>query len=97
MLIVKQKAGKDVSIQDLRNAIPDYCFKPSLMKSFFYLFRDLAMASGLMLAAFNFIPLIQSPLLRYSVWALYGWLQGLIMTGIWVGLVATIFHVSSTQ
>ena len=67
------------------------------MKSFFYLFRDLALAAGLMTAAFNWIPLIQSPLLRYSVWALYGWVQGLIMTGIWVSPVTTIVHVSSTH
>ena len=50
-----------------------------------------------MIAAFNFIPLIQNPLIRYSVWALYGWVQGLVMTGIWVSLVTTIFHVSSPQ
>ena len=48
-----------------------------------------------MIAAFNFIPLVQNPLIRYSVWALYGWVQGLVMTGIWVSLVITIFHVSS--
>lgn len=86
---MKKKVGKNVSVQDLRNAVPDYCFKPLLMKSCFYLIRDLALASGLMIAAFNLIPLIQSPLLRYSVWALYGWVQGLVMTGIWVSHVMT--------
>ncbi|KAL9123710.1 MAG: hypothetical protein Q9217_006886 [Psora testacea] len=78
------KVSNNINVQDLRNAIPAYCFKPTLAKSFFYLFRDLILVSGLMTAAFKFIPLIENPLLRYSTWGLYGWVQGLAMTGIWV-------------
>ena len=40
-----------------------------------------------MTAAFKFVPLIENPLLRYGTWALYGWLQGLAMTGVWVSRI----------
>ncbi len=81
----------------MRNAIPDYCFKPSLTKSFFYLFRDLALVSGLMTAAFKFIPLMENAWLRYLTWALYGWVQGLAMTGIWVSRVSLLDRTHRTQ
>lgn len=86
---IKQVGKNNVSIQDLRNAIPAHCFKPTLVKSFFYLFRDLALVAGLVTAAVKFIPLIESPLLLYPVWALYGWAQGLVCTGLWVSGGAT--------
>ena len=46
--------------------------------------RDLLLAVVLVGAAFICIPQIPHKGLRYAAWALYGYVQGLVMTGIWV-------------
>lgn len=81
--------GKDkakVTVQDLRNAVPEHCFKPSYTKSLGYLVRDLVISGTLILAALYLIPLMENPWARYAAWAGYGYVQGLAFTGLWVSV-----------
>ena len=49
-----------------------------------YLVRDLIMAGSLGWAAVTFIPTIPDSNLRALAWIVYGFLQGLVCTGIWI-------------
>ncbi|KAK5655726.1 hypothetical protein OQA88_5263 [Cercophora sp. LCS_1] len=71
-------------IQTIRDAIPPHCFRPSVIRSMAYLVRDSLMIAGLAWAALRYIPAIESTPLRYTAWAAYGYLQGLICTGLWI-------------
>lgn len=74
-------------MDDLRRAVPDYCFTPSLFWSCFYLLRDLAY-TGILLTALH--QLLQtsavqnSSLLYYLTVNVYGVCQGIVWTGLWV-------------
>ncbi|CRK18105.1 hypothetical protein BN1708_012236 [Verticillium longisporum] len=71
-------------IQTIRNTIPAHCFEPSLWTSFYYVFRDLSMVTGLVWAALTFIPTIPNAYLRFAAWMAYGFVQGLVCTGVWI-------------
>jgi omega-6 fatty acid desaturase (delta-12 desaturase) len=71
-------------IQTIRDAIPAHCFAPSTWVSMGYVVRDLAMAAALGWAALTFIPQIESSLWRTAAWIVYGYVQGLVCTGIWI-------------
>lgn len=71
-------------IKTIKDAIPAHCFQPSLVTSYYYVFRDLTMVSALVWAALTFIPSIPDPYLRVTAWMVYGFVQGLICTGIWI-------------
>ncbi|KAF4781460.1 fatty acid desaturase [Colletotrichum scovillei] len=71
-------------IQTIRDAIPAHCFEPSLVTSYYYVVRDLTMVAGLVWAALTYIPGIQDPILRATAWMVYGFVQGLICTGVWI-------------
>lgn len=71
-------------IQTIRNTIPAHCFQPSLWTSFYYVFRDLTMVAGLVWAALTYIPQIQEPYTRFAAWMVYGFVQGLVCTGVWI-------------
>lgn len=73
-----------MGIAELRAAIPAYCFKPSYFISFYYLAKDILIASGLLYLALTYIPLLSDPTLRIPAYLLYGFVQGLIFTGLWV-------------
>lgn len=73
-----------VTVDDLRKEIPPHCFRPSYSTSFAYLCRDFMVAGALFYSAWAFIPHIEYQLARYAGWALYGYIQGLAWTGIWV-------------
>lgn len=49
-----------------------------------YLVRDVIMAGSLGWAAVTYIPSIPDATLRAAAWILYGFLQGLVCTGIWI-------------
>ncbi|EAQ88866.1 hypothetical protein CHGG_05485 [Chaetomium globosum CBS 148.51] len=71
-------------IQTIRDAIPAHCFVPSTWRSLGYVFRDVSMAAALGWAAFTYISQIEDFTWRTAVWIVYGYLQGLVCTGIWI-------------
>ncbi|KAF5677361.1 omega-6 fatty acid desaturase (delta-12 desaturase) [Fusarium heterosporum] len=71
-------------IKTIKDAIPAHCFQPSLLRSYSYVFRDFAVVSTLVWAALTYIPNIPDPTLRVAAWMVYGFIQGLFCTGIWI-------------
>lgn len=71
------------SVQQLRDAIPKHCFQSDLPTSLYYVGRDIAFASTLAALALM-IPSLESAWLRGFLWVVYGFLQGLVFTGIWI-------------
>ncbi|KAH6689737.1 fatty acid desaturase [Plectosphaerella plurivora] len=71
-------------IQTIRNAIPAHCFQPSLWTSYYYVVRDLTIVSGLVWGALTYIPSIPDPTYRLAAWMAYGFVQGLVCTGVWI-------------
>jgi len=71
-------------IQTIRDAIPPHCFEPPVFRSLGYVVRDLTLAFSLGWAAFTYIPQIQDSIWRGAAWAVYGYLQGLVLTGVWI-------------
>ncbi|KAJ3963185.1 hypothetical protein N0V92_000009 [Colletotrichum tropicale] len=71
-------------IQTIRDTIPAHCFEPSLWTSFYYVFRDYSMVAALVWAALTYIPAIQDPIVRGAAWMIYGFVQGLVCTGVWI-------------
>lgn len=67
----------------MRAAIPNTCFRPSLVLSLSYLARDLCYASALIYAT-TYIEILPSTALRCLAWAFYGFLQGCVGTGLWI-------------
>jgi fatty acid desaturase len=49
-----------------------------------YVARDLAMTVGLVYGALTFIPQLPNVYYRTAAWALYGFVQGLVGTGLWI-------------
>ena len=82
-----QHLNGEISVRELRNAIPDYCFQPSLFWSTFYLARDLTY-SGILLGSLYYLLhteiVSNSSLAYYSVVSVYGFCQGIVWTGLWV-------------
>ncbi|KAF2165390.1 hypothetical protein M409DRAFT_67238 [Zasmidium cellare ATCC 36951] len=73
-----------ISLRELRRAIPHHCFRPSNICSLKYVFCDLILAISLGWLASTLIPHQPTFPLRCISWMLYGYLQGLILTGIWI-------------
>lgn len=73
-----------VTIRDLRNAIPDHCFKPSTLRSFKHVAIHSTLASALAFVAYTCIPAVPFAPLRWALWAAYAYVQGLVFTGIWI-------------
>lgn len=71
------------TIDELRNAIPAKCFKRSTTTSLLYITRDCLCVAALFAIA-SYIPSIANSLLRDVSWAAYGFVQGLIFTGVWI-------------
>lgn len=71
-------------IKTIRDAIPAHCFESSTTHSMAYVVRDYAMAFALGWAALAYIPAIESTLLRTAAWIVYGYAQGLVLTGVWI-------------
>lgn len=82
---VKLAAGPQYpDIQTIRDAIPAHCFVPSTWRSLGYVARDVSMAAALGWAALTYIPGIENTYYRYAAWTVYGYLQGLVLTGVWI-------------
>lgn len=88
----------ELSMQDLLSAIPAHCFKRSTLHSSMYVVIDFVQVALLIYAASWIDPLTQDlhwellslsedatrSALRFALWSVYGFLQGLVFTGIWV-------------
>ncbi len=71
-------------INTLRQAIPKHCFEPPVLRSMSYLVRDALMIGALGWAAVRYIPAIEDTTLRVAAWIVYGYVQGLVCTGLWI-------------
>ncbi|KAI8670616.1 FA-desaturase domain-containing protein [Fusarium keratoplasticum] len=80
----QQQQPQFPDIKTIKDAIPAHCFQPSLFTSFYYVFRDFAMVATLVWAALTYIPAISDQRLRVAAWMVYGFVQGLVCTGVWI-------------
>ena len=71
------------TLKDLRAAIPAHCFERSAVKSLLYLGRDLLLVAAFGYAA-SFIDTLLPEAARYIAWPVYWYMQGLVLTGVWV-------------
>lgn len=76
----------DISVNSLRKAIPKSCFERSALRGIGYVARDLTLIFTTFYAFRNYITAanISSALLRSVLWSIYGFLNGLFATGLWV-------------
>ncbi|TPX46977.1 hypothetical protein SeLEV6574_g02907 [Synchytrium endobioticum] len=72
----------NLTIKEVRDAVPPHCFERSLLRSASYLIWDLAWIGILAVAATHIDRLPVA--FRYVFWPLYWYFQGAIMTGAWV-------------
>lgn len=70
-------------MQALKDAIPKECFESSLTTSLLYLARDIIYCAALIYAALH-IHLLPSLPMRVVAWAVYGFFQGCVGTGLWI-------------
>ncbi|PHT32968.1 Omega-6 fatty acid desaturase, endoplasmic reticulum [Capsicum baccatum] len=71
------------TIGDIKKAIPPHCFKRSLIRSFYYVVRDLSLVSVSYYIASTYFHLLPSPYC-YLAWVAYWIVQGCAFTGIWM-------------
>ena len=76
----------DFTIKQIRSAIPAHCFERSARRGFAYIGRDvLLLASTFYLFHHYVTPIhIHSITIRILLWTIYGFVQGLFATGLWV-------------
>ncbi|GER25922.1 fatty acid desaturase 2 [Striga asiatica] len=71
------------TVGDLKKAIPPHCFKRSIPRSFSYVALDLTIATILYHLATAYISILPNPL-PYLAWPAYWFVQGCVLTGVWV-------------
>lgn len=71
------------TLGQVKKAIPPHCFQRSVLRSFSYVIYDFAIAFALYYVATNYINLLPKPL-SYLAWPIYGFVQGCVLTGVWV-------------
>lgn len=76
----------DFSIKQIRDAIPAHCFERSAVRGFAYIARDILLLASTFYCWHTFVTPdnVPSPTLRFGLWAVYGFMQGLFATGLWV-------------
>jgi omega-6 fatty acid desaturase (delta-12 desaturase) len=74
----------DFTMNDILEAIPSECFDRSALKGLSYVARDIVLIVSIGLTAHYTIPLLPSTALRFVAWMVYGFVQGLVGTGVWV-------------
>ncbi|KAI9184009.1 hypothetical protein H9P43_003062 [Blastocladiella emersonii ATCC 22665] len=81
----------DMSIKELRDAIPAELFERSALKSMYYVVHDVALAAALFYGALHidaFAASLADPTAalaaKWALWAAYWVAQGVVCTGIWV-------------
>lgn len=77
---------QDFTVKQIRDAIPAYCFERSAIRGFYYLARDILLLAltFYLFHTYNTSRTIPSPSIRFGLWAVYGFVQGLFATGLWV-------------
>jgi omega-6 fatty acid desaturase (delta-12 desaturase) len=71
------------ALGQLKKAIPPHCFQRSILRSFSYVVYDLTIAFILYYVATNCIRLLPQSL-AYIAWPVYMYVQGCVLTGVWV-------------
>jgi omega-6 fatty acid desaturase (delta-12 desaturase) len=71
------------SLAQLRQTIPARCFQRSTLTSLSYVARDLTLVAAVATAA-CYIPSISLYWIRVLAWVAYGYIQGLLFTGVWI-------------
>lgn len=76
----------EYTIKQIRDAIPPACFDRSAIRSLSYVLRDLLLIASTYLLAVKYITpnLIPNFWLRSVLWSIYGFLNGIFGTGLWV-------------
>ncbi|OCL05886.1 hypothetical protein AOQ84DRAFT_390573, partial [Glonium stellatum] len=76
----------DYTIKDIRGAIPPECFNRSTIRGLGYVLRDLVLLSSTFYLFNTYATPAYVPwrVVRFALWSLYGFLNGLFGTGIWV-------------
>ncbi|KAH9971929.1 fatty acid desaturase-domain-containing protein [Lactifluus volemus] len=85
----------DLTVKDLLSAVPPHCFQRSAIRSSLYLIWDLFLIAVIYKITTFIEPLLTpehiflpSPIFytiaRFSLWSLYGFITGLVFTGLWV-------------
>ncbi|ETS88277.1 hypothetical protein PFICI_02105 [Pestalotiopsis fici W106-1] len=76
----------DYTIKDIHDAIPKHCFERSAVKGLYYVFRDIVLLGTTFYIFHNYVTVENIPQtpIRAALWGLYGIMQGLFATGIWV-------------
>ncbi|KAL4803815.1 fatty acid desaturase-domain-containing protein [Aspergillus unguis] len=78
-----EKKKSEITLKQIRDAIPAHCFERSLLTSSLYVVRDLIYAGTLFYLALQIDTLPSLPL-RILAWTAYGFMQGCVGTGIWI-------------
>ncbi|XP_021721668.1 delta(12)-fatty-acid desaturase FAD2-like [Chenopodium quinoa] len=71
------------TLGQIKKAIPPHCFQRSVLRSFAYVVYDFTIAFILYYVATNYINLLPKPF-NYLAWPVYGFVQGCVLTGVWV-------------
>ena len=76
----------DFTIKQIRDAIPPHCFQRSALRGFSYIARDILLLTSTFVVFHKYATLeyVHSSTIRFCLWTVYGFLQGLFATGIWV-------------
>ena len=76
----------DYTIKQIRNAIPAHCFERSALWGLAYVARDVLLLASTFYLCHHYVTPdnIHSTTSRFVLWTIYGFLQGLFATGIWV-------------
>ncbi|GLT77946.1 hypothetical protein SLA2020_494990 [Shorea laevis] len=71
------------TLGQLKKSIPPHCFQRSVLHSFSYVVYDLTIAFLFYYVATNYFHHLPQPL-SYLAWPIYGFVQGCVLTGVWV-------------
>ena len=76
----------DYTIKQIREAIPAHCFQRSGFRGLQYVARDVACLATVFFLFYNYVTpaTVPSKAVRFGLWAVYTYVQGLFGTGLWV-------------